>query len=70
MKTIKVDILNPKARKILNNLADLDLIAIRKSTNKNFAKVLYKFRAKSAAVLSEEDIKSEVEAVRSKIVNR
>jgi len=29
METVKVDIINPKARKLLKDLADLDLIAIR-----------------------------------------
>jgi len=36
METVKVDILNPKARKLLKDLADLDLIAIRKSTRAIF----------------------------------
>ncbi len=65
METIKVDILNPKARKLLNDLADLELIAIRKSSNKEFSEVIQKLRSKSGNDLNENVIAQEVEAVRS-----
>lgn len=64
METIKVDILNPKARKLLNDLADLDLIAIRRSTNKDFSEVVRKLRSKSKNDLNEDEIAREVETAR------
>ncbi len=70
METIKIDILNPKARKLLNDLADMDLIAIRKSTNKEFSDVVQKIRSKSDKELYEDEIAQEVEAVRSARSNK
>lgn len=69
METIKVDILNPKARKLLKELADLDLIAIRKSKSK-FSEVLKRLRSKSETVPSPEEIASDVETVRSRRINK
>lgn len=66
METVKVDILNPKARKLLKDLADLDLIAIRKSTKSEFSEVLKRLRSKSETVPSPEEIAGEVETVRSR----
>ena len=65
METIKVDILNPKARKLLKNLADLNLIAIRKSTNKSFSEVVEKLRSKSENGPDEDEIAKEVEKART-----
>ncbi|MFO7800310.1 MAG: hypothetical protein R6V22_11085 [Rhodohalobacter sp.] len=70
METVKVDILNPKARKLLNDLADLDLIAIRKSTKSEFSEVLKELRSKSETVPSPEEITTEVEIVRSRRSNK
>jgi len=70
METIKVDILNPKARKLLNDLADLNLISIRKSTKGDFSEVLSKIRSKSEAVPDLDEISREVETVRSRRYNR
>lgn len=70
METIKIDILNPKARKLLNDLADMDLIAIRKSTNKEFSDVVQKIRSKSDKEVYEDEIAQEVEAVRSARSNK
>lgn len=66
METVKVDILNPKARKLLKDLADLDLIAIRKSTKSEFSEVLKRIRSKSETVPSPQEIAGEVETVRSR----
>jgi len=66
METVKVDILNPKARKLLKDLADLDLIAIRKSTGSEFSNVLKRIRSKSKTVPGPDEIAGEVEAVRSR----
>ncbi len=70
METIKVDILNPKARKLLKDLADLNLISIRKSTKSDFSEVLDKLRSKSETVPDLDEITREVETVRSKRYNR
>lgn len=70
METIKIDILNPKARKLLNDLAELDLIAIRKSTNKEFSDVVQKIRSKSDKQLNEDEIAQDVEAVRTARSNK
>ncbi len=70
METVKVDILNPKARKLLKDLADLDLIAIRKSTKSEFSDVLKKIRSKSETAPSPEEIAREVDVVRSRRTNK
>ncbi len=67
MKTIEIDILNPKATKLLQALADLKLIAIKPKEN-TFDKVIAGFRERAAAkgdVPSIEEITAEVEAVRT-----
>lgn len=65
METIKIDILNPKAKALLKDLANLDLIRIKKDKQENaFSEVLKKFRSKSDEAPSLEEITKEVEAVR------
>ena len=67
MKTIEIDILNPKATKLLQALADLKLIAIKPKEH-SFDKVIAGFREQAAAkgdVPSIEEITAEVEAVRA-----
>lgn len=67
MDTLQIDILNPKAEKLIKDLADLNLIAIRKSPPDRFLKVVKKFRAKAKNdTPSIEEITKEVEFVRSK----
>jgi len=70
METIKVDILDPKARKLLKELADLNLISIRKSTRSDFSKVLGKLRSESEAAPDLDEIAREVETVRSRRYSR
>jgi len=70
METIKVDILNPKARKLLKDLADLDLIAIHKSTKSEFSDVLKKIRSNTETTPSPEEIAREVDVVRSRRTNK
>lgn len=66
METIQIDILNPKAKKLLRNLADLNLIKINKTKNKSdFSALLQKLRAKSSDEISLGEITNEVEKVRS-----
>jgi len=65
METVRIDILNPKAKTLLEDLANLDLIRIKKDKPENsFSEVLKKFRSKSDEAPSLEEITKEVEAVR------
>ncbi|MBE9461693.1 hypothetical protein ACFP1I_30730 [Dyadobacter subterraneus] len=65
MNTIRIDILNPKAEKLLEDLADLDLIAIQDSSKNGFASILEKLRTKAKNIPSLEEITAEVELIRS-----
>lgn len=65
METIRIDILNPKAKALLKDLANLDLIRIKKDNSENaFTEVLKKIRSKSDEAPSLEEITKEVEEVR------
>jgi hypothetical protein len=65
METIQIDILNPKAKKLLRNLADLNLIKINKpKTKSDFSALVQKLRSKSNEDISFEEIAKEVEQVR------
>lgn len=63
--SITISILNPKATKLLKNLAELNLISI-KSEKKGFAEVLKKLRSNSKNQPSLDEITEEVEIVRAK----
>ena len=66
MASYQVDILNPKADNLLQDLADLDLIAIRPAPANGFAAVADRLRAKAATKPpTQEEITKEVEAVRT-----
>jgi hypothetical protein len=68
MRTMEIDILNPKAGKLIKDLADLNFIAIRKtSTEGSLLTAVKKIRAKAKSnppTLAE--ITKEVEIVRAK----
>ncbi len=65
METIKIDILNPKAKSLLQDLADLKLIRIQKDkVRSEFQELLDKLRMKSAEAPSLDEITKEVEVVR------
>lgn len=65
MEIIRIEILNPKAKNILKDLADLNLIKINKEKNKSeFSAFLKKLRAKSKSEISLDEITKEVEEVR------
>jgi len=66
MNTITVNILNPKAARLLKELADLNLIAIQDTSKNGFASILKKLRSKAKSAPSLEEITNEVELVRSK----
>lgn len=67
MNTVQVDILNPKAGKLLQDLADMNLISIKDLGNDSFLKVVFQLRKKAQKnPPSLEDITKEVELVRAK----
>jgi hypothetical protein len=66
MDTLKINIINPKAIKLLNDLADMNLISIQDSPKNNFVDLLNALRAKTNSAPSLDEITKEVEAVRAK----
>lgn len=65
--TLQIDILNPKAAKLLKDLADLNLISIREEQGNHFMEVVAKLRKKaSSEIPTLEAITKEVELVRTK----
>ncbi len=67
MESIEIDILDPKAERLLKNLADMNLIKITsKKTKSDFSALLNKLRSKPTGEISLKEITAEVEAVRSK----
>jgi len=65
MATLNVEILNPKAKKLLQDLAELKLIYISESPSNSFLDVIKKLRSKKATI-SLDEITKEVEVIRSK----
>ena len=70
MNTIRIGILNPKAKKLLKTLADLNLIAIQDSSKNEFADVLKKLRAKAKSAPTLDAITTETELVRAKLYTK
>lgn len=66
MNTMRIDILNPKATKLLKDLADLNLIAIHDTSKNSFVSVLKKLRSKAKSAPTFDEITDEVELIRSK----
>ena len=64
MATFNIELLNPKAKKILQNLADLKLISFTENKESEFLRIVKKLRTKKAAI-SFEEITKEVELVRA-----
>lgn len=65
MASLNIEILNPKARKLLQELAELKLISISDNTSNPFLDAIKKFRSKKASI-SMDEITKEVESVRAK----
>ncbi len=67
MVSLEIEILNPEARKLLDNLANLNLIRISQTRNlKNeFLQLLNKLGNNSEETLTLDEIQKEVEAVRN-----
>jgi precorrin-2 methylase len=68
MEAITIEIVNPKAKQLIKDLADMKLIIISKSTSKiaDFRKIVTKLRSNSDSIPSLEEITKEVELVRAK----
>lgn len=66
MESIRIDILNPKAKKLLQDLAALDLISIREKLDSKsaFKSLLIRLRNQSEKAPSMEEITKEMEAAR------
>ncbi|MCI4444024.1 MAG: hypothetical protein JHC39_11045 [Lentimicrobium sp.] len=66
MKTYQIDLLNPKAAKLLQDLADLKLISIKETKKQDFTDIVSKLRKKASSnAPSLEEISKEVEMVRT-----
>jgi len=71
LETIQIDILDPKVKKLLQNLADLKLITIRRKTkSKEFESILENFRSKNNNYISDSEIIEEIEQTRSKRIEK
>jgi len=66
METLTIDIVDPKAKRIIENLQDLNLISIQDNdTVKSFQILLNRLKTKKKGI-SLREITKEVESVRSK----
>jgi hypothetical protein len=66
MESLRIDIINPKAKRLIKDLADMDLIKIRKDKSKwDFTEILEKLRSQSDNAPSLDEITKEVESVRA-----
>ena len=67
MVTYQVNILNPKADRLLKDLADMNLIAIKQTDNDGFMQVIERLRLKAERLGAPtmEEITKEVELVRA-----
>ena len=67
METFRIEIVNPKAKKLLKNLADLNLITMDsvQDLKVEFKELLSKLRSGSDATPTLEEITKEVEIVRA-----
>jgi hypothetical protein len=65
MEALKIEILNPKALKLIKGMQDLNLIKVSKAPATNFTAFLKKMRRNSSTAPSLEEITKIVEKVRS-----
>ena len=66
MESYQINILNPKAVRLLKNLAELKLISLRKTSDSGFQSVVNRIRKNAKNSPSIDEITQEVEEVRSK----
>jgi hypothetical protein len=67
MEAINIEIINPKAKRILKSLEELDLIRISKPKDyvKDLKQLLARLRSKQTVSLSLDEISAEVEELRA-----
>lgn len=65
MESYQIKILNPKAVKLLEDLADLNLISFKRNNENEFLKIIDEIRKKAGNPPSLEEITNEVEVVRA-----
>jgi hypothetical protein len=66
MESIRIEIINPKAKSLIKSLVDMDLIRIKKEKSKSeFTELLNKLRKRSDKAPTLEEITKEVESVRN-----
>ena len=65
MEALRIEILNPKALKLIKGMQDLNLIKVEKEPKSTFKALLEKTRKKSSTAPSFEEITKIVEEVRS-----
>ena len=67
METFRIEIINPKAKKLLKDLADLNLITIAKTIDnkEEFRDILLKLRSNADTAPSLDEITKEVEDIRA-----
>ncbi len=66
MESIRIEIINPKAKSLIKSLVDMDLIRIKKEKGKSeFIELLNKLRKRSDKAPTLEEITKEVESVRN-----
>lgn len=65
MESYQIKILNPKAVKLLEDLADLNLISFKRNNENEFLKIIDEIRKKAGNPPSLEEITNEVEMVRA-----
>jgi hypothetical protein len=65
MESLRIDIINPKAKKIIKELADLKLISITEESGKSLQRLLKKLRSTRPS-MSIDEITAEVEVTRAK----
>lgn len=63
---MKIEIINPKATRLLRDLEDLKLISIAQASSNSFSSVIKKLRSKASSSPTLEEISKEVESVRLK----
>jgi hypothetical protein len=65
MESLRIEILNPKAKSLIKNLADMELIRIKNDNAKTgFTQLLARLRKRSDDAPSLDEITKEVESVR------
>jgi hypothetical protein len=65
METLRIEIVNPKAKKLLKELANLNLIGKSFDSKAEFREILSKLRSNSDSAPTLDEITKEVEIVRA-----